>query len=74
MNRVKLAEDAQFLLKEDGLKRDSFESREVEGLTMSMLYLSYTKITIFLEIIRFKMMYLSGQGFGGFGGYGRFSR
>jgi len=41
---------------------------------MSMFYLSYTKITIFLEIIRFKMMYLSGQGFGGFGGFGRFSR
>jgi len=61
-------------LKEDELKRASFESREVEGLTMSMFYLSYTKITIFLEIIRFKMMYLSGQGFGGFGGFGRFSR
>jgi len=59
-------------LKEDELKRDSFESKEVEGLAMSMFYLSYTKITIFLEIIRFKMMYISsGQGFGSFG---RFSR
>ncbi|MCC4767676.1 hypothetical protein FXW07_13955 [Methanosarcina sp. DH1] len=58
-------------MKEDELKRDSFESKEVEGLIMSMFYLSYTKITIFLEIIRFKMMYFSGQGFGSFG---RFSR
>ncbi|WP_155396537.1 hypothetical protein [Methanosarcina barkeri] len=58
-------------MKEDELKRDSFKSKDVEGLTMSMFYLSYTKITIFLEIIRFKMIYLSGQGFGGFG---RFSR
>jgi hypothetical protein len=41
------------------------------GLIMSMLYLSYTKITIFLEIIRFKLMYIDGSGFGGFG---RFSR
>lgn len=34
-------------------------------------YLSYTKITMFIEIIRFKMIYTSGQGFGG---YGRFLR
>ncbi|GEM_PF-645586 len=38
---------------------------------MSMFYLSYTKITLFIEIIRFKLMYTDGHGFGGFG---RFSR
>jgi hypothetical protein len=43
----------------------------VEELIMSMFYLSYTKIAIFIEIIRFKMMYVDGLGFGGFG---RFSR
>jgi hypothetical protein len=43
----------------------------MEGLIMSMLYLSYSKITIFLEIIRFKLMYIDSSGFGSFG---RFSR
>jgi hypothetical protein len=38
---------------------------------MSMLYVSYTKITLFLEIVRFKLMYIDGSSFGSFG---RFSR
>ncbi len=29
-------------------------------------YLSYTKITIFIQIIKFKLIYISGQGFDGF--------
>jgi hypothetical protein len=43
----------------------------VEGIVM-FYYISYTKITIFIEIIRFKMIYLGGQGFGGYGGYARY--
>jgi hypothetical protein len=46
----------------------------MEGLIMSMLYLSYTKITIFLEIIRFKLMYIDSSGFGSFGRFSRWSR
>ncbi len=34
-------------------------------------YLSYTKITIFIQIIRFKMIYIGGQGLGGFGRFFR---
>lgn len=30
-------------------------------------YLSYTKITIFIQIIRFKLIQIGGQGFGSFG-------
>lgn len=42
---------------------------------MPMLYLSYTKITMLIEIIKFKMMYISDPGFGsGFGWFGRFAR
>jgi hypothetical protein len=37
-----------------------------------MFYLiSYTRITMFIEIIRVKMIWIGGQGLGGFG---RFSR
>jgi len=64
-------------LKIDELKKDNFKSRKVGGLTMPIFYLSYTKINIFIEIIRFKLMYISGQGFCGSGGsglFGRFSR
>lgn len=42
----------------------SNNSPRVEGITM--FYLSYTKITIFIQIIRFKLMYGCGPGFGGF--------
>ncbi len=38
---------------------------------MSMFYLSYTKIAILIEIVRLKILYIDGQGFGSFG---RFSR
>jgi len=46
----------------------------VEVLTMSMLYLSYTKITLFLEIVKFKLMYIDGSSFGGFGRFSRWNR
>jgi len=42
----------------------------VEGLTM-FYYISYTKITIFIQIIRFKMIQIGGQGFSGFGRFFR---
>lgn len=34
-------------------------------------YISYTKITIFIQIIRFKMIQIGGQGFSGFGRFFR---
>ncbi len=44
----------------------SNRSPRVEGIIM--FYLSYTKITIFIQIIRLKIMYGCGPGFG----FGRF--
>ena len=40
--------------------------QRVEGIIM-FYYLSYTKITMFIQIIRIKMILTSGQGFGGSG-------
>ena len=40
----------------------------MEGIPM-FYYLSYTKISIFIQIIRFKMIYLSGRNSGGIGRY-----
>ena len=38
----------------------------LEGITM-FYYISYTKVTVLVQIIKFKLIYIGGQGFGGFG-------